>query len=292
LDRKTVVLILTYKRFREVELTLEVLVTTKIPCLVSIDRDESLTEGEQGKIIQRLEKQFPDVFFKSAMANQGLVNHLVNAIEDCFKTFDNVIVLEDDIRVSRTVVLATESLLRSRLPIDVLTVSLFPGIPSIPPWRNKRNLWRRSHYFCPWGFALQKEDWNEFQITLPPNATHKLENFKTVREMSQRRKKVWEHRVGKVLSNPKFTYDTQFQYSLFQTGKRSLVPLFRASENSGFGDGFAIHTKGEKPKWIFGKAHRACFKPQPTQSKFLEMLGNYWDSLTIGGDRKIRVSAK
>lgn len=285
MDRKTVILVLAYKRVNAVRKALQRLSNTNIPCVVSIDRDDRLTRSQQNETFKATEAEFPDVQFRTTKSNLGLVNHFLDAVGNCFRTFDNVIVLEDDIVVPRKVVLATQTQLQSRFSPEIMAVSLFPGIPSISLWRKKKNVWRRSPYFCPWGFALQKEDWSEFSIVLPSSALKELEQSKLFKQMSSKRQDIWRHRIEKVISNPQFTYDTQLQYLLFTKERKTLVPLFRASENLGFADEFAVHTKGDKPRWIIGSPHAEDFDLQPSQSKFLERLCIFWDSFTIGGDR-------
>lgn len=254
--------------------------------MVSADRDEELDRLRQELNLNSLRATFPDAIIRLENFNLGLAEHLVSALKICFDNFDNVIVIEDDVSIPSKVLVSVNELLSVRFPPDIQAISLFPGFPSNRFLRMPNNYWRRSPYFCPWGFALQREDWQDFSLNLPSEALESLKKSKFYNSLSLDQKKVWLHRISKVISNPTFTYDTQIQFTLMIRDKACLVPLFRASENSGFADGVAVHTKLERPRWIVGHAHQDFFRPRPISSSMLQKVCVIWDSFTVGGDRK------
>lgn len=287
MDRKTVVLLLTFRRVHGVKRILETITAIDLPIVVSIDRDETLTELEQEKAFEEVKTSFPTVEFCQRSRNFGLAEHFSVAVKESFAEFDNVIVIEDDIRIPTAVLLSTQILLQKRFPKEVGAISLFPGLPSFSALGFMKNSWRRSPYFCPWGFALQREDWAMFNLRLPLEADQQLLNSKAIQTMSSIRQLVWKTRVLKVIANPQFTYDTQIQFYLFTNDKQVYVPLFRGSDNCGFADEFAVHTKGRLPRWIIGNAHRKKFRDKHLAHKFLVRVCTTWDSFTIAGDRRV-----
>jgi hypothetical protein len=182
--------------------------------------------------------------------------------------------------------------LSRRLPQEIASLCLFPGLPGKFASVFDRNYWRYSDYFCPWGFALQKEDWSDFELALRAETIDDFHRSSFYGNLSRRRKKTWDYRIQKIQSHSTHTYDTQIQVIASSKEKKHLSPLFRSSRNNGFGDGYATNTKSHRPWWFLGGESSLGFGSFYIKNRLTCEILSFWDSLTVGGDRKFPNKAK
>ena len=179
--------------------------------------------------------------------NYGCDRHIFSAINQVLSQHEYVVVVEDDVAISKKAVLTM--LKKAESQNEIGTVSpivamsgLFLPIPFLP------NKWRKSRYFSAWGFALNKNFWELHKKTLS------IENFEEVvrlkeksqnwRKLSQRKKEIWEERISRT------NYDYLIQRTIFLHDLNSIAPRLRMSDNVGHGINGAAHTRFKTPWYL------------------------------------------
>jgi hypothetical protein len=213
-------------------------------------------------------------------------------MSELFVNYDNIIVIEDDVSVEKSTINYLIEILQERLPQDILSVGLFGFLPGKLMSRFGFNRWRKSKYFSAWGFAMQREDWNSFNLEIEHELS-KLETSKTWTKMSDREQTIWNHRFLRVIHNPQFTWDTQMNFAGFCQEKKQLLPLFRLADNEGFNDTRATNTSGRRPRWYKGIRgsinvidKRSCNYEFRTVPKLLSQILEFFDAITWAGTRR------
>ena len=249
MPRNTVLAIFSYNRPDFTRRRLESLVGVKCSIIVSIDAPKI---GSISADFTDLEIEYSErVHFTQTKENLGTARHLVATIDEQFQSYDNVIVIEDDVAVDKTSIDTLIGILENRLPEDILTIGLFGGLPGKLLSLLGLSYWRRSRYFSAWGWAIQKEDWHLFSLDIKEEVPN-LEYSKSWRRMNERERVIWKSRFAKVIRTPSFTWDYQMMFAGLLHNKRHLLPLFRCIDNEGFGDMRAVNTKEPRPNWYLG----------------------------------------
>ena len=249
MDRKTALVIFSHNRPDLTRRRLEQLVGINCKIIVSIDAPKA---GMAKVDFTDLEIEFSkSAQFIKTRKNLGTARHLVTRISEQFQSYDNVIVIEDDVAVDKVSVETLIGILKQRLPSDILTIGLFGGLPGKLMSLLGLNYWRRSRFFSAWGWAIQKEDWHLFNIDIKDEIAN-LENSKSWQRMSEKEKVIWSYRFEKVAHTPTFTWDYQMMFFGLLYNKKHLLPLFRSCDNEGFGDARAVNTRENRPNWYLG----------------------------------------
>ena len=290
MSRKTILVIFCYNRPEASKARIKQLRNVNCPVMVSIDAQKS---GIPLKDFDTLENEFsPNVTFAKNQKNQGLVMHFVTRMSELFVNYDNIIVIEDDVSVEKSTINYLIEILQERLPQDILSVGLFGFLPGKLMSRFGCNRWRKTKYFSAWGFAMQREDWNSFNLEIEHELS-KLETSKTWTKMSDREKAIWNHRFLRVIHNHQFTWDTQMNFAGFCQEKKQLLPLFRLADNEGFNDARATNTSGRRPRWYKGIRgsinvidKSSCNYEFRTVPKLLSQILEFFDAITWAGTRR------
>jgi hypothetical protein len=249
MSRNTALVIFSYNRADLTRRRLEQLAGVKCPIIVSIDDQK---KGSIKEDFTDLENEYSEhMQFKRTRENLGTAMHLVSMITEQFQTFDNIIVIEDDVAADKTSIDSLVRILENRLPDDVLTIGLFGGLPGKFLSLLGLNYWRKSRYFSAWGWAIQKEDWHLFSLDIEEEIPN-LENSKSWQRMNERERVIWKNRFAKVIRTSSFTWDYQMMFAGLLHDKRHLLPIFRCVDNEGFGDIRAVNTKESRPSWYLG----------------------------------------
>jgi hypothetical protein len=249
MPRNTALIIFSYNRPDLTRRRLEQLVGVNCQIIVSIDAPKT---GSINADFTDLKIEYSEhVQFIQTKQNLGTAMHLVSMINEQFQTFDNIIVIEDDVAADKTSIDSLVRILENRLPGDVLTIGLFGGLPGKFLSLLGLNYWRQSRYFSAWGWAIQKEDWHLFSLDIEEEIP-KLENSKSWQRMNERERVIWKSRFAKVVRTYSFTWDYQMMFAGLLHNKMHLLPLFRCVDNEGFGDIRAVNTKESRPNWYLG----------------------------------------
>jgi len=221
-------------------------------------------------------------------ANFGMVKHITNAISIVFKKFDYIIVVEDDIVLSKN--FYYNMLKGLNLQINKNKTGIVGAFSPIDlsKFKNTRNLWRTTKYVPLWGWGCSFKVWQEYNYDLSlVNIEETLSNSKTWNSLNQHQKNVWLGRFIKSQKNPEFTWDMQFQYLSFIKNFTNIAPVSRFVSNEGFLDSRAVHTKGNKPKWFLNGDFSSIKIESDKISIFSKFIEKIIDSNTYAGDTKM-----
>ena len=252
---------------------------------ISIDGGAQSETNEMKDLIEEIEKisrNDSSVVLKILPFNLGLARHVTSAIENVFSSYTKLIIVEDDILLSKNfysnMCKGFDAMSETH---DTHVVSAFSPRASNP---NAKNHWRKSVYFSPWGWGTSREFWNDFKLDLKnENFERILEKSETWNSLSKIQKNTWIYRFQKISENPLNTWDIQFQYLIFKTSTLCLLPKFRFVDNEGYLDSRSVHTKEAKPRWFKDGLVDSELQIGLKNPK-IEFIASYIDAQTIAGD--------
>ena len=259
---------------------------------ISIDgcSDKSLTKRIQSAVEESVEKYIIDskVQIKYQGTNLGLSKHITCAVTKVLEEEDSVLVLEDDIRIGpnflQNIIQAWKN---NPNPSSIGTIGGFSSLPSNLPIRG--NFWRQTKYFSAWGWSISSKNWEKYNRHLPQvNIEKQLTDSPAWLSLSDYQRDTWLNRFRKVINNPDFTWDYQFQYMTFKENFVNLLPLKRICENEGFHDSRSSNTKSPRPLWMGKTGINESAFAENLNPHISSLIEDYIDSFTISGDSKAR----
>lgn len=160
--------------------------------------------------------------------NQGLANSIIKGVSKLFKKYENVIIIEDDCVPFKNFF----SFISDQLDTDYFKMNcaavcsyMFPEISQ----KNSKKLNPiKLNYFIPWGWATNRENWNDF---IKNKKKNKIQyNFSTI--------------YSKILNkiNKKNIWSLDFIYNNFNSKKKYIYPNYSLVKNIGF-DGSGVNSK-------------------------------------------------
>lgn len=236
---------------------------------VTVDYCDELTSRKLESILIENAKSWPSnlvIKYRLLEERQGLVKHLISTIDKFVNEFNGVIVVEDDITISREFYASAVNYLKN--PVLGKNYAAYCGFSIFPLFQRvlTKNYLRTSRYFACWGWAISRENWEGYKFDLRGiHLEAELKKSTSWNALSGKQKKTWLGRFAKAQHNPLNTWDIQFQYHVFMLDKPVLLPLQRQVENVGFSDRRSTHTKGSRPK-VLGKVG---FSEKITDSRIL-----------------------
>lgn len=220
--------------------------------------------------------------------NLGLSRHIKSAIDKSLELEEQVVVLEDDIRIGNKFISELDTANRKLNSAQKFaTVGGFSGFPIVG--NIAKNYWRKSNYFSAWGWMAGRETWAKYQLILPDgDFNDHFSESQSWRYLTSIQQDTWIRRFEKVRTNPELTWDYQMQYMTFKYDLQHLLPLFRICENVGFDDVRSTNTRNKKPKWMQSTVlYERDFSTDDIPEYFNRILGSV-DSFTISGDSALR----
>jgi len=223
--------------------------------------------------------------FEIKSENLGLAKHITQAISYSLIKYKAVIVIEDDIPITKDFIdLLSSELQDLEFAQKYASVGGFSTL-CLPPKVERFNFTRESKYFLCWGWGTTREVWKNYQLELDnEDFAHELSHSEIWNGLSIFQKKTWLGRFSKVASNPNRTWDIQFQYMAFKLNLKHILPVSRLTENDGFYDERSSNTKSMRP-WYLGK-YRLGTLSNNTFCR-LNIVNNFFDlmlSFTLIGD--------
>lgn len=290
MTRRTAILVLGFNRPEFLSQQLQFLTSNNFGNLfASIDCDIS---GNIDREILEVSKQFNEmVHWNFRRKHLGIGNHLPFAVNELFKNYDNVIILEDDIRISPKVLHSGINLLSKKLPDRIFTIGFFGALPSKKIFHHffGDNVWRETNFFSSWGWGVQKESWEHYsQFLDSKNLELSLASSQKWKDLRQVSKERWIARFRKVSNYPNLTWDYQMQYATFKEDLVHLLPVYRSADNIGFNDLRSINTKSLKPFWYIGETYTNLVSGHLTNFGFKSKLLQFVDRITWAGDIVLR----
>lgn len=218
---------------------------------ISIDGGEAshTLEMEKFKVLaKQVLKPIQNLQICHEVNNLGLVRHLTSRINQVLNEHKYIIVIEDDIKVSKSFF---SNMLHG---LNYLDARKLKGVVSgwspvaIPYVQNK---WRNSKYPFIWGWASSREVWKDYKYNLSmENIEKEINKSFNWSKYSNFQKAFWISKFNACKKNPLYTWDIQFFYHCLKNNYQFIIPLFTMTGNQGFNDGRAVHTKGPKPKMV------------------------------------------
>lgn len=250
MSRKTALVVFTYNRPEYAFARLEELKHVDGDLIVSIDGPKQSANLDRFHALEDKFSQSAKFLWMSK--NHGTAQHIFNRITELFTKYENVIVIEDDIEVECKTINALVKILDVRLPSDVMTIGLFGSIPGNCQIAKSFNCWRKSKFFSPWGWAIQKEDWELIKLDISEQLI-RLDTSLTWQSLGKTAQSIWLSRFEKVIKYPNLTWDYQMFFWQVVFNKKQMLPIFRLGDNIGFDNVLSTRTKGKKPKWYLGQ---------------------------------------
>jgi hypothetical protein len=256
---------------------------------VAIDGDSQSNTVEMLNLV----KSIPDYFSNYTNIrvthqkhNLGLTKHMTESISAILEVHSNVIVVEDDISLSKSFYNNMNlglSILNSNNTLGtVSSLSALNYSGRIYP----KNKWRKTKYFFCWGWGCSRETWAKYRVDLSyVDLDNELSSSSLWKDLSSHQKEVWISRFNRVKNNPTYTWDIQMQYASFLFNFTNLAPVFRFSNNEGFNDMRATHTKNSKPGWLRDDIKNSQILKTSLRSKKINKLVEVLDSIIIANDR-------
>lgn len=287
---ETPILLIGYNRPENIEKCLSALKDIVIKTIhVSIDYIDEFTAAEHQAILEKYitETNFINYSFTVQNSNLGLTKHVTLAISSMFTNYENLIILEDDIRLdSKNLSVIDKTLLFYGDENEFGAVCGFSALTLSSKFK-KFNSFRKSRYFACWGWGTTKKVWSNYNYDLSDiDFELSLESSRLWNSLKRSQQDVWLGRFSKVQKNPMHTWDIQFQYMLFKYDLYSLVPLLSLTDNQGFDDTRSNHTKGKRPKWMRNEIICGMNQPRITKSQLLAKVTSFYDEITLVGDRQ------
>jgi hypothetical protein len=217
---------------------------------ISIDGgvESSTSEMEEVKTLAKNILHNKKLILNHQEHNSGLVLHITNEISKVLNLHKYVIVIEDDIKISKNFII------NMVLGLSKLEELGLRGIVSgySPLFRDTlSNKWRKTHICNVWGWACSHDVWKVYNYDLSAiEVENRLLESKTWKKLNRYQKKFWLYKFKAVQKNPLYTWDYQFIFHSFINNYINLAPVFSIVGNEGFKDMRAVHSKGEKPSNI------------------------------------------
>jgi hypothetical protein len=181
-------------------------------------------------------------------SNLGLVRHLTGEISNVLSKFQYIIVIEDDIRVSKSFI---KNMINGlNIHKNNKTNGIVGGFSPLH-FKFMKNSWRVSRYPFIWGWACSSTTWQGYRYDISSdNLELKLLDSSTWAKLNSSQKLKWLNLFKQVQSNPLGTWDIQLTYLSYCKNFVNILPVFSLIGNEGFNDLRAVHTKGKKPKFV------------------------------------------
>ena len=288
---KTVLLLIGFSRPQFIEDRLgeiSALTDLGLQVICSIDGMETVYSKDNKDQFKVLEENYKNVTWIREKRNLGLAQHISMRVTESLQDYQSVIVIEDDVSVSKGSILSLMNILNSNHQSTYATAGLFGAIPCTNLNKVLSNSWRKTKYFSAWGWAIRREIWDLYSLNIVKNiGITTLDKCQMWNELTEKQKSRWRFRFKRVIENPNHSWDYQMQFLSFKEGLPHLLPTFRMCENLGFGDLKATNTKMPRPWWYQGKKCDSGIGSATIINKKYESLLEYVDSYTWIGDRKL-----
>lgn len=257
--------------------------------IVSIDKYQGLEANEMSHKFELIRERFPEWRWIKNRKRFGLVKHLTTRVTEAFEEYENLVIVEDDVSISAPALSNLISAVSSPEGKIYFTTGLFGALTQPPIFQQIPNIWRRTSYFSAWGWAMNKNFWKLYDPKIVKNhGIEALSGRKSWERLNSYQKSRWSFRFSRVESDPNYTWDYQMQYLTWLHDLENKLPLWRLSDNEGFGDYRATNTRAMRPTWYQGKKSNNDLRSDYVHNlRYLDSFMNIVDSYSWIGDRKL-----
>ena len=217
----------------------------------------------------------PNLIISHESQNLGLVRHITSKISYILQRHSYIIVIEDDVKISRSFISNMLEGLNYFSKKGILGV-VSGWSPTVSA--KLKNKWRISNYQYIWGWSTSREVWDNYDYDLSSvNFEQRLSSSKNWNRLNYFQKNNWLGKFKKIKANPLYTWDIQFYYHCLKKDVCFLSPLYSLTGNEGFEDSRAVHTKGKAPRMINNS--KLSHKNISTRSFFLSIVIYNFDKI-------------
>lgn len=180
--------------------------------------------------------------------NLGMAVHVTESITNLTRLHENIIVIEDDVKLSFNFI---ENLIKG------LNFQKSIGLNGVVTGnsnlfiKNRKNKWRKVLAPSVWGWAISAQTWKFYNLYLNrSNIENEMANSKNFSKLSSYLKSFWKAKFYKSANDPYYNWDTQLRYALFKEDLESIAPIFSITGNEGFSSLNAKHTNYKMPRYL------------------------------------------
>jgi len=225
-------------------------------------------------------------------SNKGCDQHIPRAIGRVLEKCEAVFVIEDDICIGVTALgkcleKIEDVISKNGLEpvIGMSGISLLLG--------EKLNSWRRSQYFSPWGYGINRDFWEKHKKLEQRRTDAKVVSLRTptnsyFERMDKRKKDIWLERCYRG------NYDYSIQATMFELNLQAIAPISRVIDNEGFGLSNSTHTRFLKPRFLEPVIRETSGFALTTEVKNIvfNSFMNWVDTITWAGDSRLSLRGR
>ena len=248
------ILLFTYKRLEPLKKTVDALqqnfLSERSDLFIFSDGPKSNTDSSQIEEIRsflKTIKGFKSVTIINSEKNKGLATSIINGVNHVFKSFDRVIVLEDDLLTTPNFL----SYMNQALSLYEMEKKAFSISGYSFDLRHNGQNNQNTTYFLnrgwSWGWSTWKDRWQEVDWNVSDYATFKKD--KKSRKQFAKGGSDLNKMLEKQMTGQLDSWAIRWFYHQFKAGGLTLYPLASKIYNDGF-DEFATHTNGSEKRYI------------------------------------------
>jgi len=271
------ILLIGYDRLDFLQKNLEVvekLYGVNLSVFVSIDGSKlsaDRTNGfvhERDLLIRRAESSGSKIFLHTQ--NLGCDKHIPWAISRALEDCAQLIVIEDDVRISIQGLLEMAKVLSKEAASDNPVVVLGMSSQFNPFGFLHFNIWRTTRFFSAWGFGVNRAFWkiheeSNAEVSQDLVWQNFFEGSSYWGKLSKSKRALWVERFQRG------NYNYRIQATMFRFNLRAVAPIFRIVDNVGHGLTGATHTRFKAPIYLRVKV----------SEKYLYFFRTIWSNVVL-----------
>ncbi|MBR4713400.1 MAG: glycosyl transferase [Paludibacteraceae bacterium] len=201
-------------------------------------RQSKVGEAEKVEAVRTYVKSiqgFRSVFYQFSDHNKGLANSVIGGVSDVFRTNDKVIVVEDDLCLSRSFLMFMNKMLNLYAGDDrIMQISgygckLSRGVVNGYDYDIYMNERAHSWSWATWKDRWESVDWNVSDYD-------ELSKSKSLQRCFNKRGSDLYGMLKAYMEGENQSWYIRFNYSMYKQGRYSVMPIKSLVRNDGFGN--------------------------------------------------------
>lgn len=230
-------------------------------------REHKVGEKEKVQDVQDYVKNitgFKEVHYTFSHVNKGLANSVISGVSETLKLYEKVIVVEDDLYVSRSFLrFMNEMLIKYEKDERIMQVSGYGcKLTRIGKYPYDAYINERAH---SWSWATWKNRWNS--VDWEVSDFKELSNSKRLQNKFNKRGSDLYGMLKGYMEKRNNSWYIRFNYSMYKQNRYSVMPIKSLVRNDGFGNEATNCKSYNRYKVDFEKEHYGdfhvpeCFEP-------------------------------
>ena len=204
---------------------------------VFVDGSRKCKAGEEEKVrsVQEFVKSivgFKSLHYTFSTENKGLANSVISGVSEIFKIYDKVIVVEDDLYVSRSFLrFMNEMLNKYETDKRIMQVSGYGSkLTRIRDYAYDAYINERAH---SWSWGTWRDRWNA--IDWEVSDFKELSSSKKLQKKFNKRGSDLYEMLKGYMEHRNNSWYIRFNYSMYKQNRYSIMPIKSLVRNDGFG---------------------------------------------------------